>query len=71
MINHFKTVFFIVKASANKLFSKSYRWLVLGDPIQYNSIIAPEFDDLIISVDSEFMIAQENENKDIVLHTSE
>ena len=52
------------------MFSKSYRWLVLGNPILDNGTVASEFKYLGISVDSEVITAQEKENV-ILLHSSE
>ncbi|PZC86346.1 hypothetical protein B5X24_HaOG200843 [Helicoverpa armigera] len=61
--------FFLKQANANKMFSKSYRWLVLGNPIQKESIVPPEFRGLNISVDSEVIMAQKTANNDTLLHT--
>nr|ARB05667.1 ionization receptor 75q1 [Mythimna separata] len=61
--------FFLKQAGAHNLFSKSYRWLVLGNSIQDNGNIAAEFEGLSISVDSEVIITEEKERNDILLHT--
>uniref|UniRef100_A0AAU6NDS6 IR75q.1 n=1 Tax=Mythimna loreyi TaxID=667449 RepID=A0AAU6NDS6_9NEOP len=60
---------FLKQADANKLFSKSYRWLILGNSINDNGSIATEFENLSISVDSEVIITQEKERNYILLHT--
>lgn len=53
------------------MFSKSYRWLVLGITNQDEGIVASEFNHIDISVDSEVIIAQEKGNNDILLNASE
>uniref|UniRef100_A0A2A4IZW1 Uncharacterized protein n=1 Tax=Heliothis virescens TaxID=7102 RepID=A0A2A4IZW1_HELVI len=60
--------FFLKQASVNRMFSKSYRWLVLGNPIQNEDIVPPEFRGLNISVDSEVIMAQKTTNNDTLLH---
>nr|ULA45346.1 chemosensory ionotropic receptor IR75q.1 [Agrotis segetum] len=63
------TEFFLKQAGTNRMFSKSYRWLILGNTSQDEGIVASELNHVEISVDSEVITAQEIGNNDILLHT--